>query len=168
MVADPGDARRAGRRIDGADRRDDAARMGRWGANPRLVPAVGLIALFGALAFLPPLAERNVNVLIANASGRALQIEWQPSRFADMSSIMQGGCYASSSEYPAGREWRISRDGEVLLDSSRVDVPLFAHEVIVELRIAPDGSAQVLPAREADQQADAPVEVLRGVCSQFR
>lgn len=99
---------------------------------------------------------QHVNVVVINASGTPVQFEWQPAPFAETVSVDRSGCESSSMDLRAGEGWRLSREGETILDSSAVSVPLLAGRVAVEVWLGADQSVRIEPAREVEAPVGAP------------
>jgi hypothetical protein len=121
-----------------------------------LVAALIAVIALGAVAWFGwRWAAQTVNLVIVNASGIPAQFSWQPQLFADEETITIGGCEGKSMELRAGERWHFVHD-RLEMNSSVVDVPVFAREVAVEIWLAADGSSRYVPAYPVDAPINAP------------
>ena len=68
----------------------------------------------------------TVNLVVVNASGKPVEISWQPAASASTASELDGGCASHSLPLSRGQSWRVSQDGNVVLDSSSASLPLLS------------------------------------------
>lgn len=98
----------------------------------------------------------TVDLVVVNASGRPVEIAWEPAPGAPMSSEVDAGCSSSSLPLSRGSAWRVSVDGDVVIDSAAAALPIFEPLVAVEVWLAKDGSIRIVPAHAISKLVDAP------------
>lgn len=101
----------------------------------------------------------TVDLVVANASGRPVEISWQRAPGAGTSSEVVPACGSYSMPLSRGDTWRVSQDGNVILDSSRASLPLLSPMVAVEVWLDADGSVRIDPAHDVARLVDAPYPV---------
>lgn len=98
----------------------------------------------------------TVNLVVVNASGRPVEISWQPRAGLEATSEEEEGCTSTSLPLSRGHSWRVSQDGSVILDSSSASLPLLSSLVAVEVWLDADGSVRIVPAHDVARLVDAP------------
>jgi hypothetical protein len=98
----------------------------------------------------------TVNLVVVNASGKPVEISWQPAASASTASELDAGCASHSLPLSRGQSWRVSQDGNVVLDSSSASLPLFSSLVAVEVWLDVDRSVRIVPAHDVARLVDAP------------
>ena len=98
---------------------------------------------------------QTVQVVIVNASGATARFSWQPRLFAADVAVDVGGCESKSIRLRAGDRWRFLSD-RLDMNSSVVDVPVFAPEVAFEIWLQPDGSSRIVPVYQVEGPVPAP------------
>jgi hypothetical protein len=122
---------------------------------------VVLIAVLGVL-LADVLAQSWVNghtvdLVVVNASGRPVEISWQPAPGAATISQADAGCGSRSLPLSRGSAWRVVRDGQVVLDSSTASLPVLSSLVAIEVWLDTVGSVRVVPAHDVSRLVDAPI-----------
>ena len=98
----------------------------------------------------------TVDLVVVNASGTPVEIAWQPAPYLGTQTALDEGCASHSIPLSRGQSWRVSQDGNVILDSSDASLPLLSSLVAVEVWLDPDGSVRIVPAHEVARLVDAP------------
>ncbi len=99
----------------------------------------------------------TVDLVVVNASGRPVEISWQPAPYGERTSEIDGGCASHSLPLSRGQSWRVVQGGNVVLDSSGASLPLLAWLVAVEVWLDADGSIRIVPAHDVARLVDAPM-----------
>ena len=118
--------------------------------------AAAIIVVAGGLA-QALVNSQTVNLVVVNASGKPVDIAWQPSFGAATVSAPKGGCESTSMQLARGESWTVSRDGVPVLDASTAGLPLVAPMVAVEVWLDPDGSVRIVPPHEIARPVDSPI-----------
>jgi hypothetical protein len=98
----------------------------------------------------------TVDLVVVNASGTPVEISWQPAPGAAMTSEIDAGCASHSLPISRGSTWRVSRDGQLILDSAGAALPWLDSLVAVEVWLDADGTTKIVPAHSVDRPMDAP------------
>lgn len=98
----------------------------------------------------------TVDLVVVNASGKAVEISWQPAPGAEIASEVDRGCASHSLPLSRGQSWRVSRDGNLILDTSSASLPLLSSLVAVEVWLDADGAVRIVPAHDVAGLVDAP------------
>ena len=98
----------------------------------------------------------TVNLVVVNASGKPVEISWQPAASSSTASEVDAGCASHSLPLSRGQSWRVAQDGNAVLDSSSASLPLLSSLIAVEVWLDADGSVRVVPAHDVAHLVDAP------------
>ena len=98
----------------------------------------------------------TVDLVVVNASGKPVEISWQPGGGTPTGSEVDGGCASHSLPLSRGSSWRVSQDGNVVLDSAGAQLPLFSPLVAIEVWLDANASIRIVPAHDITRPIDAP------------
>jgi hypothetical protein len=125
--------------------------------TPRQVAATVALGLVGiSIGVSAWVNGHTVDLVVVNTSGAPVEIAWEPAPGAGMTSEVDAGCASHSLPISRGSTWRVSRDGQVILDSAAAALPWLDSLVAVEVWLDPDGSTRIVPAHPVTRLVDAP------------
>lgn len=122
----------------------------------RIAVSAAVLVLIGTALVQGWVNSHTVDLIVVNASGRPVEVSWQPTPFAALVSLTDPGCNSRSMPVSRGTSWVVARDGQTLLDSSSANLPLLSSLVAVEIWLDPNGSVRIVGPHEVAALVDAP------------